>query len=318
MWADAVFEGGGVKGIGLVGALCVAEKKGYQWKRIAGTSAGSIIASLLAAGYTGEELYQLMLEKSFSDFLHGSWYDFIPFVGPSLRILTRKGMYRSDRIESWLSDLLAAKGIRTFADLKEKELHIVVSDISNESLLVFPKDLDSLGYDPGEFSIAKAVRISCNIPFFFEPFPLYNRKNGTYNYLVDGGLLSNFPIWLFDEEQPRWPTFGFRLMGENTGKAHQIHGPISLFKAIFETMMDAHDNRLIAKKDEARTIFVPTLDVKLTDFDIDKERRDALFKSGVQAAELFFNHWTFDSYLVARGKKKGVNIQIGNENKEVR
>lgn len=47
--ADAVFEGGGVKGIGLVGAIAVAEEKGYRWVNVAGTSAGAIVAALLAA-----------------------------------------------------------------------------------------------------------------------------------------------------------------------------------------------------------------------------------------------------------------------------
>jgi NTE family protein len=54
--ADAVFEGGGVKGIGLVGAVTVMEERGYRWMNLAGTSAGAIVASLLAAGYTGPEL----------------------------------------------------------------------------------------------------------------------------------------------------------------------------------------------------------------------------------------------------------------------
>ena len=49
--ADAVFEGGGVKGIGLVGAVAFAEEKGYRWVNLAGTSAGAIVAALLAAGY---------------------------------------------------------------------------------------------------------------------------------------------------------------------------------------------------------------------------------------------------------------------------
>lgn len=48
---DAVFEGGGVKGIGLVGALSVIEKAGYQFENLAGTSAGAIVAGLLAVGF---------------------------------------------------------------------------------------------------------------------------------------------------------------------------------------------------------------------------------------------------------------------------
>ncbi len=52
MKIDGVFEGGGVRGIAHVGAICALAEKGYEWERVAGTSAGSIIAALLAAGYS--------------------------------------------------------------------------------------------------------------------------------------------------------------------------------------------------------------------------------------------------------------------------
>ena len=63
--ADAVFEGGGVKGIGLVGAVAAAEERGYQWENVAGTSAGAIVAALLAAGYNSEELRNVMQELDY-------------------------------------------------------------------------------------------------------------------------------------------------------------------------------------------------------------------------------------------------------------
>ena len=53
---DAVFEGGGVKGIGLVGAVSVIEKAGYEFENLAGTSAGAIVAGLLAVGFNSEEI----------------------------------------------------------------------------------------------------------------------------------------------------------------------------------------------------------------------------------------------------------------------
>ena len=46
MKIDGVFEGGGVRGIAHVGAICALAEKGYEWERVAGTSAGSIIALL--------------------------------------------------------------------------------------------------------------------------------------------------------------------------------------------------------------------------------------------------------------------------------
>ena len=54
MLIDGVFSGGGLKGFALVGAYQVLEEKGYQFQRVAGTSAGAILASFIAAGYSAQ------------------------------------------------------------------------------------------------------------------------------------------------------------------------------------------------------------------------------------------------------------------------
>ncbi|WP_339062429.1 patatin-like phospholipase family protein [Tepidibacillus marianensis] len=74
MYADIVIEGGGVKAIGLIGAIHEAEKRGYEWKRFAGTSAGAIIASFLAAGYTSEELKKELMEMNYKNFIRKKVY----------------------------------------------------------------------------------------------------------------------------------------------------------------------------------------------------------------------------------------------------
>lgn len=311
MWADAVFEGGGIKGIGLVGALSVAESKGYRWKKVAGTSAGSIIASSLAAGYTAKELYEILMNKDFFEFLAPSWYDYIPFAGPALRLWIKKGLYPGSALESWVADLLKAKGIQSFNDLPEDvDLRIIASDISRSQLLVLPEDLKQYGYDPGSFSIARAVLMSCSIPFFFEPVKLLHHPTRKTSYVVDGGVLSNFPVWLFDQENPRWPTFGFALCSQEENQIHQIDGPLSMFRSLLYTMLDARDNRFVQQHEEIRTIQVPITNVKITDFSLSKEKKEQLFMSGVKAAELFFHHWSFDQYLSARGKSKQITYQI--------
>lgn len=58
---DGVFEGGGVKGIALVGALEEIEQAGYHFVNVAGTSAGAIVATLVAAGYSAAELKPIIL-----------------------------------------------------------------------------------------------------------------------------------------------------------------------------------------------------------------------------------------------------------------
>jgi NTE family protein len=311
MWADAVFEGGGTKGIGLVGALSVAEEHGYRWKKVAGTSAGSIIATLSAAGYTAKELYEILLQKNFADFLVPSWYGRIPYLGPALSLWIKKGIYSGDALEKWVEQLLLKKGIVSFQDFgDEVPVHLIATDITRGRLLDLPNDLTEYGYDPGLFPVAKVVRMSCSIPYFFEPVRLLHKPTGLTCYIVDGAVLSNFPVWIFDKENPRWPTLGFRLFSPDEKPFHEIDGPFSMFISIFFTMMDAHDNRYIKEHDEVRTIQVPTLGVKLTDFSISSERKRELFQAGAQAAEAFFSKWDYHKYLAARTQKKGISYKL--------
>ncbi|WP_197490644.1 patatin-like phospholipase family protein, partial [Brevibacillus sp. SKDU10] len=69
MRVDAVFEGGGMKGIALIGAITAMEQHGYQWESVAGTSAGSIVAALLAAGYRHQELREIFETLDYLQFL---------------------------------------------------------------------------------------------------------------------------------------------------------------------------------------------------------------------------------------------------------
>jgi len=158
--------------------------------------------------------------------------------------------------------------------------------------------------------VALAVRMSMSIPFFYEPVKLRNMKTGQTSYIVDGGILSNFPVWLFDHggSLPEWPTFGFKLVEPDEGTPYNISGPISLLVALFSTMMEAHDARYIKDKDFVRTIAIPTLGVKTTEFDISHERSEALYQSGRQAAERFFSTWNFQQY-VNKYRKGGVLLE---------
>jgi NTE family protein len=317
MWADAVFEGGGVKGIGLVGALSVAEERGFKWKKVAGTSAGAIIAALVAAGYSAKEMAEIMMQRDFTDFLTKTWLHRIPYAGPLARLWLKKGIYPGDALEKWIEDLLAAKGVRTFGDLPEGvELHIIATDISRGQLLVLPGDLEPYGYDPKTLSVARMVRMSSSIPYLFEPVKIRHKPSGQTSLIVDGGVLSNYPVWLFDREIPRWPTLGFRLISDAQKQVHEIEGPLTMLRSILYTMLDAHDNRHVQEQEQVRTIMVPALDVKLTDFSISNEKKQELFRSGVLAAKSFFEAWTFDRYLAARGKNGKISLNIRTKDEQ--
>src|SRR5690554_4098449 len=116
--ADAVFAGGGVKAIGLVGALSVAEEHGYRWVNVAGTSAGAIVASLVVAGYGGGEVSRIVKGMDFTAFRDPPAWGRIPLVGPVVSLLAMKGLYLGDALEGWLRERLEAKGVSTFGDLR--------------------------------------------------------------------------------------------------------------------------------------------------------------------------------------------------------
>jgi NTE family protein len=305
---NAVFEGGGVKGIALAGAVSGAERKGYRFHQVAGTSSGAIIAAFLAAGYTGEEMKRMIMEMPFRNFLKRSRIYDARFIGPAVRLLIKKGLYSGEALEYWVLQKLAAKGIRTFGDLKPGQLRIVASDISQGKLLVFPDDIAQYGIDPKKFLVAKAVRMSTSIPYFFDPVMIRKSVQATergktfknqFVYIVDGGLLSNFPLWLFDKQTDpsgAVPTIGFSLVGQGKSEIRPISGPITMLTALFSTMMDAHDQRYIEEQNRFRTIKIPTLGVHNTQFDISPEESLALFDSGYQAAERFFQKWTVQLY----------------------
>ncbi|PED09261.1 patatin-like phospholipase family protein [Bacillus pseudomycoides] len=300
MKIDGVFEGGGVRGIAHVGAICALAKQGYECERVAGTSAGAIIAALLAAGYSCEELKIIICNVNYHQFIKKTLLEKIPFVGKGLNAWAKLGIYSNDFLETWLEDLLHKKGIHNFSDLSNPQnLKIIASDISNGKMVIFPDDLPNYGFTNQDFSIAKAVRMSSTIPFYFEPVKWKTPKWKQPCYMVDGGLLSNYPIWIFDSPNiPRWPTFGFHFV-KNEIQAEPVpyEDPISMFKGLFKTMMQAHDLRHLDKESKARTIAIPTGTITSTKFQLTTEEKEWLYQSGFNATEKFLKSWNFKTYI---------------------
>ena len=320
--ADLVFEGGGVKGIGLAGAYSVLEEQGWTFSNVAGTSAGAITAALVAAGYTAAELKEEVLALDFAAFQDEGWEEKVPIFDRTVSILKDLGIYEGNFFEQWMAEKLAAKGVETFGDLVvdgdetdlryRYRLHVVVSDITQRRLLVLPDDAATLGIVPEELSVARAVRMSMSIPFFFEPVEHVNPNTNRVHTIVDGGMLSNFPVWLFDcadGEVPEWPTFGMLLVEPSHRKSvaerlpdpektrHGAKGVAAFVAALAHTMMEFHDRMYVEKAEFARTIPIDTLGVGTTEFDLPRERALKLYDSGRASAEAFLATWDFDAYI---------------------
>ena len=319
---DAVFEGGGVKGIGLVGAIKAVEERGYKFKNLAGTSAGAIVASLLAVGYTGDELeYELNLLE-YKNFKDKDLSDRFGIIGKSMDIFFEYGIYEGDYFTQWIERLFQAKDKKTtFGDIKIPEeenekykykLNVIASDLTDKKMLILPQDLKDFNKNPDDFKLSEAIRMSMSIPIFFEPYKLKD-KNGKTHYIVDGGILSNYPIWLLDDNtnNPERPTFGFKFSEDIVGvqkkdRENPISSVFDYTKALVGTMLDAHDKQYISttRGDIDRTIIIPVVvnidgvekKISTIDFDITKDESDALYRNGYNAACKFLDTWDFKEW----------------------
>ena len=319
--ADLVLEGGGVKGIGLVGAIAVLEERGFTFNRIAGTSAGAVVGALLAAGFTATELEQTMREIDYSKLRDENALDRLGPLGKAASLLFEQGVYRGERIRHWLCDRLGSKHISTFGDLRlpdpqsalppdqQYRLVVLASDISNGELRRLPWDYEAFGHSGDAELVADAVRASMSIPFFYRPVKIQG-VDGRKIWLVDGGMLSNFPIAVFDRDDdkpPRWPTFGIKLSARGDAAQHvvnDVRGTFSMAGALISTMTGFFDRMHIDEPSvRARTIFVDTMKVRSTDFDIDRATQRLLYDNGRRAAETFLDGggtrrpWNWDDYL---------------------
>ncbi|MFK9094764.1 patatin-like phospholipase family protein [Bacillus salipaludis] len=299
MKADAVFEGGGVRGIAFIGAVQAMEEEKVEWQRLAGTSAGAVIAALLASGYKSYEIRDRMSNINFSKLRGRTILNRIPIFGILLELMVHLGIYKNDYLETWMDSLLSEKGIKTFADLPDGKLKIIASDVSNGQMLILPDDLERYGMTPADLKVSTAVMMSASLPFFFRPV-IWKSKDYNKSYILDGGLLSNFPIWIFDTDNPRFPTFGFHFVKEELNIDAVIPTPLHLFKNIFKTMLQAHDLRYMNEETIERTIQIPTGDINATDFELNEEETDFLYKSGYTSAKEFLSDWDFEQYKEKR------------------
>jgi NTE family protein len=342
--ADAVFEGGGVKGIAFAGAIAAAERDAgvREWVNVAGTSAGAIVATLLVAGYDSAGLRKILTEADYSRFADygfgGKW------IGGAFNALFRlRGLAPGRYLEEWLRGHLAASPLArelgktelTFADMRRRDLpmreelseltdeqyrraayrlHVIASDLTEGQMLILPEALDEYQDVAGrplardDFPVVEAVRMSTSYPFLFNPGIL--QRQGRPHYVVDGGLLSSFPIWLFDTPRPKRPTWGFRLHPGTTPEAglpyRKIPRPlweVPLLKAMFAAAMEACDREQMREVVLARTVTIPTHGVASTDFDLSSGTARDLYRWGEEAAASFFREPGQIAYLNSFGER---------------
>ncbi|MGJ0909118.1 patatin-like phospholipase family protein [Clostridium botulinum] len=308
MKCNAVLDSGGIRGIGIIGALNYMESKGFTWNNIAGTSVGALIGALLVSGYTSRDLKHITVNTDFMELLNKEGIQKSTFVGKAINFFKFNGVYSGDFIEKWIDDMLKVKGINTFSDLMNNgtcKLKIIASDITEKRMITFPDDLYIYGFSLSNFRVSKAIRMSISIPFFFKPVEFIHGDG--LSYIVDGGVCCTYPISIFDSlnNKENMPTIGFKFDNIELSNTKQGNNdPLSFLFDIADTMNKKDSKEWMTNKNIDRTILIPTLGISSTDFDLSKEKTLKLYKSGYKSAEKFIKTWNFEEYK-NKYKKEG-------------
>lgn len=177
-----VFQGGGMKGIAYIGAICALEENNFKCIRAAGTSIGAVFASLLMCGYSGKELAYISKSIDFQSFLY------MPTKKIS-SVIQDRGLYNSSIIEYELDRLYSYKGYKMVDELINQEtiLKVIATDTTLKRQVILPDDLLLYQIEPSTLTIARMVTLSLLYPGVFKPLKLGN------SMIVDGGIINNFP-----------------------------------------------------------------------------------------------------------------------------
>ena len=330
---NLVFEGGGVKGIAYVGALEVLDREGIlnDIERVAGTSAGAMVAVMVALRYTAEEMRQVLESLNFKDFKDSSK----GILRDTIRLLKNYGWYKGDFFRNLMAKLIEKKtgnGEITFEQLEEtgkyRKLYLVGADLTTGLSKIF----SASNQETKTVKVADAARISMSIPLFFAAV-----RGGQDNkhVFVDGGLLDNYTVKTFDRQNYladvnnarrteyyekinekfrmqrstskneyvyNKETLGFRLDAKEdidmflTHKENfnEINGFFDYTKALVTTLIDFQTNNHLHSDDWQRTVYIDTLGVRAIDFDIPKEKKDELVASGKLYTEAYLEWYNND------------------------
>jgi predicted acylesterase/phospholipase RssA len=393
MQYDMVFEGGGAKGTVFVGAIQELEQRGHRPGRLLGTSAGSIMATFLAAGYDAAEMRIALTEEKdgqpvFMGFLetpHGFTREEIE--SSEVRSLLRQANLKlvpdglEERLDDALTEALANSrlGSRVFsfiergglfaadnflAYMKEKlntgtyrseggafgagkprqfgemtlaefyvatgiDLSLVAADTSGAQVLILNHRTAP------DCPLVRAVRMSMSLPLLWEEvvwqkeWGMYRGRDITGHTVVDGGLLSNFPIELFLSNQPQvtavmgekkvdqWNVLG--LLIDETMEVPGAPPPqeekeavasglsslrtVTRVKNLINTVTQAHDKSVI-EAFERFVVRLPARTYGTVEFGMSAARREALVKAGQAATVAYFNR---QEALAAAGPSFAIN-----------
>lgn len=322
---NLAFQGGGSKAYAYHGAIRVLEAEGVleQIERVAGTSAGATLATLLSMRMSVSEIQQFYASFDVDGFmtaLSGQSTDrsYPPrFLGrlqgnitSMNRLATRFGWNSLQFMYDWMTEAIVpyCKGNpkATFAQFRSwgyRDLYIVTTNISRRRTEIFSADTSP------DVAVIDALLMSQAIPLFFEALQFDGRHFGQGDFYADGGMMLNYPLEIFDERPfarnnrwfvngVNWESLGCRLFTPEDCQPERepIGGLLSYLQRTFDTLVEAQAIAFgLNKPLQRRTININDCCVRTTDFSIRPQvgdpSYDKLFASGETAAYEFLANY---------------------------
>lgn len=321
-YKNLVMEGGGVRGLAYPGALHVLEKQGILEKieNVAGSSAGAIAGIMVALNYSSHEIDSVLNIIKIQEFNDGRF-----FIGKIKRVTKEYGIHKGVKLSDWIGNLIKYKtGDEdiTFRGLYEltlkdpgfKNFYCTGTNISKQELEIFSWQ------NWPDMKLRTAVHISSCIPFYFVPIAIDDRGNEVsheqdsirYDLYVDGGMLCNYPINIFDSCRNggnplvcndvifNQQTLGLKLERAaqidvfNQNKTHLAPYEIESMKdyssAIMNLLVETLNRRSPELMNErGRTIYISYGKVGSKPRKVSLKEKEELYNNGISAANKFFN-----------------------------
>ncbi len=274
-----LFGGGAIRGAGHVGALKAFEEFGITFESLGGSSVGSMVAALLAVGYTTEEIEDIFLGVNFELFRDIS-------LGFNVKFALSKGEVFLD----WMKELIEKKfygdnyqkGENAPVRFKDliKDLYIISTNMKDFSCCEFST------YETPEFEVAMAVRISCCAP------GLMRAVNIDDKLLVDGDLMKGKPMWYLSKSlrESKNRICEIRLEGQFSG---DDTNPLDYVNGIYSCMTFSETSfikDIYGDNDMYDYIVINTGDAMVFDFNCTAEKRRAIIDAGYNAAKEYLKN----------------------------
>lgn len=320
-YKNLVMEGGGLRGLAYSGALQVLEEKGVlsEIENVGGSSAGAIAGLMVTLDYSSYEIDSILQILKIQEFNDGKF-----LFGRIKRVKKEYGMYKGEKFEEWLAQLIENKtGNKntTFAELHEmhlknkrfKNFFCTATNISGQRLEILSWK------EWPQMKLRTAVHISSCIPFYFVPVSIDSSGNevsendstriGLY---VDGGMLCNYPINMFDScidgSNPlisnnviyNQQTLGLKLerqeqieefdKGQTRIAPYKTNDMKEYSNAVMNLVMESLNRKSFTLENEkGRTIYISYGNISGRPRKISPSEKKILFDNGMTAAKEFFS-----------------------------